>query len=162
MNTKNVRTPFIFSLSTNIDLATYISFFKVAHVYVCVCVILSVRELPLAQPQEIHMKNTFKKIFSTTILTFTLIFGGTHIAYGTTFGNSLNGASSVEVWQIKYNGAAWNYSGSGYKNASFKYTRNGKLLLAKKVNRGKVKGSVWDDLRWGEKYKTKFSWNHVK
>ena len=23
---------------------------------------------------------------------------------------------------------------------------------------GKVTGSVWDDLRWGEKYKTKFNW----
>ncbi len=55
--------------------------------------------------------------------------GGTIVAQAVTFGNALNGASSTEVLQVKYNGAAWNYPGSGYRNASFKYSRNGKVLL---------------------------------
>lgn len=38
---------------------------------------------------------------------------GTSIAYAQEFGTSKNGASNYEVLQVKYNGAAWNYPGSG-------------------------------------------------
>ncbi|MDQ0480278.1 hypothetical protein [Hathewaya limosa] len=47
-----------------------------------------------------------------------------------------------EAIQVIYDGAAWNYSESDYKNASFKYTRNGKTLLSKTATSGKVTGSV--------------------
>lgn len=46
-----------------------------------------------------------------------------------------------EAIQVIYDGAAWNYSGSGYKNASFKYTRNGKILLSKTLPEERVQ--VW-------------------
>ncbi len=108
------------------------------------------------------MKMKFKKAISVLMVVGALTLGATNMAYAVTFGNSLNGASSVEVLQIRYNGAAWNYKGSGYKNASFKYTRNGKTLISKTATNGKVTGSVWDDLRWGDKYTTKFSWNRTK
>lgn len=108
------------------------------------------------------MKMKLKKSVSTLMLVGALALGATNIAYAASFGNDLNGASSTEVLQIRYNGAAWNYEGSGYKNASFKYTRNGKTLLSKVATSGKVTGSVWDDLRWGDKYTTYFSWNHEK
>lgn len=108
------------------------------------------------------MKMKFKKSISTLILVGVLALGAASTAYATSFGNAKNGASSVEVLQIRYNGSAWNYAGSGYKNAYFKYTRNGKTLLSRTVTKGKVTGSVWDDLRWGEKYTTRFSWNHDK
>ncbi|AOZ72073.1 hypothetical protein BK816_01150 [Boudabousia tangfeifanii] len=89
--------------------------------------------------------------------------GGAGTAYAATFGNNLNGASSVEVLQVKYNGAAWNYAGSGYKNAWFKYSRNGKTLMYKTVNRGRVTGSVWDNLwDWSKSQTTKFNWGHSK
>ena len=106
------------------------------------------------------MKNKFKKTFSALMVAFALTIGVTSMAYAVSFGNSLNEASSVEILQVKYNGAAWNYPGSGYRYASFKYTRNGKTLLSKTATNGKVTGSVWDDLlRWGDKYTTKFSWD---
>jgi len=111
----------------------------------------------------INIKKTLKKRFTSIMLASTLVMGGTIVAHAASFGNSLNGASSTEVLQVKYNGAAWNYSGSGYRNASFKYTRNGKTLLSKVATNGKVTGSVWDDLiHWGDKYTTKFSWNRQK
>lgn len=108
------------------------------------------------------MKMKLKKSISTLMIVGALTLGATNMVYAASFGNSLNGASSTEVLQIRYNGAAWNYSGSGYKNASFKYTRNGKTLLTRTATRGTVTGSVWDDLRWGKKYTTYFSWNHQK
>ena len=108
------------------------------------------------------MKRKLKKAISTLMIAGALTLGASNMAFAASFGNSLNGASSNEVLQIRYNGAAWNYSGSGYKNASFKYTRNGKTLLSKTATSGKVSGSVWDDLRWGDKYTTYFSWNHQK
>ena len=42
-----------------------------------------------------------------------------NVADATTFGNSYNGASSVEILQARYDGAAWNYPGSGYQFAWF-------------------------------------------
>lgn len=106
------------------------------------------------------MKKKFRNYFNVLMVAFALTIGVTSMAYAASFGSSLNGASTEEVLQVKYNGAAWNYSGSGYRNASFKYTRNGKTLLSKTATSGKVTGSVWDDLiHWGDKYTTKFSWN---
>ena len=94
------------------------------------------------------------------LMVLTLVLGVGSVAYASTYGNSMNGASNEEVLQVRYNGAAWNYSGSGYNWASFKYSRNGQTLLTKTAYNGKVTGSVWDDLvRWGEKYTTKFNWN---
>ncbi len=77
-----------------------------------------------------------------------------------TFGNSKCGASSDHYLELWYKGKAWVYSDSGYKWASFKYTRNGKTLMEKETKGGVVSGTVWDDLiHWGEEYTTKFSWN---
>lgn len=109
------------------------------------------------------MKTSLKKRISMFVLALALAFGGTVTAYAATFGTDLNGASNVEVLQVKYNGAAWNYPGSGYRNASFKYSRNGKTLLTKVATNGKVTGSVWDDLiHWGKEYTTIFNWNHER
>lgn len=88
-----------------------------------------------------------------------LAIGGANVAYAATFGNSSSGASSTESFQIRYDGAAWNYSSSPYKSTSFTYSRNGRTLMNKVAYNGKVTGSVWDDLRWGDKYTTKFNWN---
>ena len=105
-------------------------------------------------------KNFCKKI-AKVLLALALVSGFINVAYAATFGNSYNGASSEEVLQVKYDGAAWNYPGSGYSWASFKYSRDGKTLLTKTAYHGKVTGSVWDDLiRWGDKYRTKFTWNN--
>ena len=105
------------------------------------------------------MKKNTKKCIGALALGLVLVGGTT--AYAATFGNSKNGASSTEVLQVKYDGAAWNYSGSGYSWASFKYTRNGKTLLTKTAYDGKVTGSVWDDLvDWSDSATTRFSWNH--
>lgn len=79
-------------------------------------------------------------------------------ALAASFGNSSNGASTKETAQLYYSGAAWNYSGSGYKFASFKYTSEGKTLLTKTARSGKVTGGVWDSLNWNAP-KTTFSWN---
>ena len=98
----------------------------------------------------------------TLMLAGVLTLGVTSTAFAKDFGTDLNGASSNEYLEIRYEGAAWNYEGSGYKNASFKYTRNGKTLLAKTATSGKFTGGVWYDLRWGDKYTTYFSWNHQK
>lgn len=103
----------------------------------------------------------FKKTITVLMVALALTVGTISVAYAANFGNSLNGASNVEVLQVKYNGAAWNYSGSGYSWASFKYSRNGRTLLTKTAYNGKVTGSVWDDLiHWGDEYTTKFSWNN--
>lgn len=105
----------------------------------------------------------FKKAMGAIVLSSALVAGGAGVAQAVTFGNSLNGASSVEVLEVKYNGAAWNYKGSGYKNAWFKYTRGGRVLLTKTAKNGKVKGSVWDSLTdWSKKGTTKFSWGHAR
>ncbi|MFC4387857.1 hypothetical protein ACFOZ1_08540 [Gracilibacillus marinus] len=94
-----------------------------------------------------------------TMLVFSTIILGANTVFAASFGSASSGASSEEVFQIKYNGAAWNYSNSNYKSTSFKYTRNGRTLLSKTAYSGKVTGSVWDDIRWGDKYTTKFSWS---
>lgn len=103
------------------------------------------------------MKKNIKKVISSLLVVGTVTLGSTPV-FAASFGNSKSGASSVESFQIKYNGASWNYSGSGYKSTSFKYTRDGRTLLSKTAYNGKVTGSVWDDLRWGDKYNTKFGW----
>lgn len=109
------------------------------------------------------MKKNLKKSISTLAVAFILAVGIISVAYAASFGNKLNGASSTEVFHFRYDGAAWNYSGSGYKNASFKYTRNGKTLLSKTATIGKVTGSVYDDLLdWSDAATTKFSWNHQR
>ncbi|GAA5417549.1 hypothetical protein Pryu01_02623 [Paraliobacillus ryukyuensis] len=97
--------------------------------------------------------------FICSMLVIATIGLGANTAYAASFGNSSSGASSVEVFQVKYNGAAWNYSSSPYKWTMFKYTRNGRTLLSRTAYSSKVTGSVWDDIRWGDKYTTKFSWD---
>ena len=98
------------------------------------------------------------KQFMIALLVVGTIGLGANTALAATFGNKYSGASSKEVFQIKYNGAAWNYSNSPYKYTMFKYSRNGRTLLSKTAYTTKVTGSVWDDLRWGDKYTTKFNW----
>ena len=104
------------------------------------------------------MKKKVKQIICTALVAGSLGLGTT-TALAASFGSSSSGASSVESLQIRYNGAAWNYSNSPYKSTSFKYVRNGKTLTNKVAYNGKVTDSVWDDLRWGDKYTTKFSWD---
>ena len=98
------------------------------------------------------------KQFMCSALAVGIIGLGTVTASAASFGNASSGASSVESLQIKYDGEAWNYSSSPYKYTSFTYKRDNRTLLTKTAYTGKVTGSVWDDLRWGEKYTTKFSW----
>ncbi|MCR5829004.1 MAG: hypothetical protein K6F93_01470 [Lachnospiraceae bacterium] len=106
-------------------------------------------------------KSKFRKKILAILLALTLTLSFGTAAYAYSFGNELNGASSEEVLQILYNGAAWNYPGSGYSWASFTYSRNGVVLLTKTAYNGRVEGSVWDDLfHWGDEYTTKFNWNH--
>lgn len=104
------------------------------------------------------------KRIKTKVLTFlvalSIAVGIGTVAYAASFGNKKNGASSYESFQVLYNGKAWNYRNSGYKYASFKYTRNKRTLLTKTAYNGTVSGSVWDDLiHWGDKYTTHFSWS---
>lgn len=107
------------------------------------------------------IKSKLGKKITALLLVLTLTVGFGTVVYAATFGNDKNGASNVEVLQVKYDGAAWNYSGSGYSWASFTYSRNGRTLLNKVAYDGKVTGSVWDDLvHWDEEYTTKFNWNH--
>lgn len=106
------------------------------------------------------MKKSTKKRFAGLASALVLATGLAVTASAYYGGDSLCGASSYEVLQVKYNGAAWNYAGSGYSYAWFKYTRNGKTLLYKYTNSGKVTGSVWDDLiHWGDAYTTNFKWD---
>ncbi|WP_283619250.1 hypothetical protein [Flavonifractor plautii] len=107
------------------------------------------------------IKSKSGKKIASLFLALTLMAGLGTVAYAATFGTALNGASNVEVLQVKYDGAAWNYPGSGYNWASFTYSRNGRTLLTKTAYNGKVTGSVWDDLiHWGDEYTTKFNWNN--
>lgn len=107
------------------------------------------------------MKKKIKRIICS-MLVVGLIGLGTNTVYAAYFGNASSGASSVEVFQVKYNGAAWNYSSSNYAATWFKYTRNGRTLLYRIAYNGKVTGSVWDDLiHWGDKYTTHFNWGRI-
>lgn len=100
-----------------------------------------------------------KKKMASVALVAALTVGGAATAEAATFGNSRNGASTVEVLQVRYDGAAWNYSGSGYRYAWFKYSRNGRTLLQKYAYSGKVTGSVWDNLiDWSDSQTTRFGW----
>lgn len=105
------------------------------------------------------MKNIKTKI-STVLCAAMIASSLSVVANAATFGNSKNGASTKEVLQVKYDGAAWNYSGSGYNWASFTYSRNGRTLMKKYAYTSKVTGSVWDDLiHWDDAHTTKFNWN---
>ncbi len=103
-----------------------------------------------------------KKTTARLALVAALAVGGAGTAYADnlkTYGNARNGASSEERYQIRYDGAAWNYPGSGYNSAWFKYARNGRTLLHKTAWNGKVTGSVWDNLvNWSDKQTTHFTW----
>jgi len=103
------------------------------------------------------MNKKAKHLASTALLAGTLVVGAVSVS-AASFGDSKSGASTKESYQIKYNGAAWNYKSSKYRSTFFKYTRNGKTLTNKVAYSSKVTDSVWDDLRWGDKYTTKFSW----
>lgn len=106
------------------------------------------------------MNTNLKRKMAAVSLAAALTMGGASAAEAATFGDSRNGASTVEVLQVKYDGAAWNYSGSGYRYASFKYTRGGRTLMHKYAYNGKVTGSVWDNLiDWSSNARTYFSWN---
>lgn len=102
-----------------------------------------------------------KKIrnFICSALVISTIGLGANDTSAASFGNSSSGAATVESYQIKYDGAAWNYSSSPYRSTSFKYRRGNQTLLSRTAYTGRVSGSVWDDLRWGEKYKTIFTWS---
>lgn len=107
------------------------------------------------------VRSKASKKITALFLTMTLMLSLGSVVYAASFGNAKNGASSVEVLQVRYDGEAWNYSGSGYNWASFTYSRNGRTLMTKTAYNGKVSGSVWDDLvHWGDEYTTHFSWNH--
>lgn len=105
------------------------------------------------------MKRKLKQFIGSLVLVGIITLGVTGVVEAASFGNSSSGASTKESFQIKYDGAAWNYSSSPYKSTSFTYSRNGKTLMNKVAYSSKVTGSVWDDLRWGDKYTTKFNWN---
>lgn len=108
------------------------------------------------------MKNKSRKKLILVAITFLLStsFVAPTVASAATFGNSNNGASSVEQFQIRYSGAAWNYKKNSGKNyAYFKYSRNGKTLLTKYAYNGKSTGSVWDSLSWNGPI-TKFNWGN--
>lgn len=68
------------------------------------------------------MKMNVKKVL-TSLLVASIIGIGTSTVSAASFGNSVSGASTVESFQIKYNGAAWNYKNSPYKSTSFRYKR---------------------------------------
>lgn len=109
------------------------------------------------------MKCTLKNKLVALGIAAVLAVGGASTAYATSFGNRLNGASSTEVLQIRYDGAAWNYRGSGYRNAWFRYSRNGRTLLYREVRNGRVTGTVWDNLiDWSPSQTTRFTWGHQK
>ncbi|BCU51839.1 hypothetical protein ACUW9N_000016 [Staphylococcus auricularis] len=103
------------------------------------------------------MTNKIIKIIVSFSLISSIVLSS-NIADAYTYGNAASGASTDESWNIKYNGAAWNYSKSKYRSTSFKYVRSGRTLMIKTAYNGKVTGSVWDDIRWGKKYNTKFYW----
>lgn len=103
------------------------------------------------------MKKKMKHFIISALLVGTIGLVG-NTAFAATFGDACSGASSQEILQIKYEGAAWNYSCSPYLYTAFEYSRNGKVLLKKNAYNGIVTGFVWDDLLWGEMFTTKFRW----
>ncbi|TKD70755.1 hypothetical protein [Pseudalkalibacillus hwajinpoensis] len=105
------------------------------------------------------MKKKAKKFIISGLVVGAMGLGIGSTASAASFGYSASGASSVESYEIRYDGAAWNYYSSPYKWTSFKYSRDGRTLLSKTAYSSKVTGSVYDDLRWGDKYNTKFNWN---
>ncbi|SES10171.1 hypothetical protein [Lachnobacterium bovis] len=101
-----------------------------------------------------------KKRICALVMAGTMMFGGACSVYAATFGDKNSGASSDEYVEFVYHGTAWNYKKSSYKSTYFVYTRNGRTLMKKTAYNGKVSGNVTDDIRWGDKYTTKFKWGH--
>ena len=103
-----------------------------------------------------------KKFICALMIVLTLVSGSVFNASAYYGGNRLHGASSYERWLVFYDGAAWNYWGSGYRGTWYKYHRNGRTLQYKVAYNGRVSGTVVDDLfTWGEAGRTKFNWNHI-
>ncbi len=107
------------------------------------------------------MNTSMKKRFSSILCALAFASALTVPASAQSWGNSKCGASNVEVLQVRYNGAAWVYSGSGKTWCWFKYSRNGRTLMQKTARYNqKVTGSVWDDLiHWDDAHTTKFNYN---
>jgi hypothetical protein len=104
------------------------------------------------------MKKKMKKLTCALLLVGTIGVSA-NTASAATFGGSSSGASSVESFQLRYDGAAWNYSNSLYKSTSFKYKRDGRTLTSKTAYSTKVTDSVWDSLIPGDSHTTYFSWS---
>lgn len=106
------------------------------------------------------MKKKLKKIFVSMGVIGMMTVGGASVVYAATrtFGNRDSGASTKEEFQILYTGSAWNYENSRYEWTSFTYKRNGEIIANEIAYDGKVTDSVWDDLRTGKKYTTRFFW----
>jgi len=110
---------------------------------------------------NINFKSS-KKIFAL-LFALTITLGFETGLNAVMFGNSMNGASTVERYQVRYDGAAWNHPGmrNRYTWASFRYSRRGRTILSRFVRDGRVTGSVWDDLiDWGDGGRTYFGWNN--
>lgn len=99
-----------------------------------------------------------KKILITSLLLLTVLSADSEIAIATDYGDNISGASTNEVFQIRYDGAAWNYNNSRYVSTSFSYSRNNVTLLTRVAYNGKVTGSVYDNIISGDKYTTYFNW----
>lgn len=108
------------------------------------------------------MKKKAEKFIISGLVVGAMVLGtgGTaSTASAASFGNFRSGASSIESYEYIYDGAAWNYYNSAYDWTSFKYSRDGRTLLSKTSYSSRVEGTVNDDLRWGDKYRTIFNWN---
>ena len=106
------------------------------------------------------LEGDIMKKYKLAIISAVFLTLSSSVACAATFGNKYSGASSVETMQVRYTGSAWNYKKSRYKSTYFKYVRGSRTLLYRFVSNGKVTGSVWDDMRWGNKYTTRFYWGH--
>ena len=101
-----------------------------------------------------------KRRICILLLALSLLILGAFNVYAYEGGDKWNGASNYEYFQVMYKGAAWNYRGSGYNYAWYRYSRNGKTIQYKIAYNGRVSGSVWDNLLvWGNAGRTYFNWN---
>lgn len=109
--------------------------------------------------KSLNMKSILSKKIATAGVAGAILVGGAAAAQAVTFGTAQHGASSVEVFQVRYDGKAWNYPGSGHSGVWFKYSRDGVTKLYRETRFGETKGSVWDNLtHWGQSQTTVFSW----